>query len=102
MPRQEGVLVVGRVVNARCQDHDDGVIDAERGRRLERGQHQARRQHVTLRLVHVLGSAISPVVQAHTAELDAQLLRQPRIRPALLTPGDELEGDQKVLGLELH
>ena len=31
-----------------------------------------------------------------------QLLRQPRIRPALLTPSHELEGYQEVLGFELH
>jgi hypothetical protein len=33
---------------------------------------------------------------------DAELLRQPRIRPALVTPSDKLEGYQKVLGFELH
>jgi len=33
---------------------------------------------------------------------NAQLLRKPRIRPALLAPSHELEGYQEVLGLELH
>jgi hypothetical protein len=32
----------------------------------------------------------------------AQLLRQTCIRPALLTPSHELEGDQEILGFELH
>jgi hypothetical protein len=33
---------------------------------------------------------------------NAKFLRQPRVRPALITPSDELERYKEILGFELH
>jgi hypothetical protein len=62
-----------------------------RGRRLQQGR------------IHQQPSLYAPLNRGmRLRRAQPQLLRQPGIRPTLFIPSHQLEGNEKVLGFELH